>query len=307
MTGAVDAVLEAAEPLTDELVSALTMGLAATAVLGSTIATVGAAAQLTAGGNITVRAESDVLYIGIAGAFAGGIVSAGGGIIIMGNGGATNAIVETGAVLTAGPGGSVLVTADHDPTIVAIAIFGSVGVVTLGADIAVIVDSSSQKASIADLASIPRAAAVTVSATTDRDIVAIGLGGAAGVAAVAGSVALMLVSGDTVAEIGNVSVGSLSPVGSISVTANDEIVVFNFSFAIGAGVITAAAGLAYARLDGLTKATSGAHGSVSGGVTVSATGNRSVTTANVNLSFGGIAIGFTWARAENNRNTAASP
>ena len=307
MTGAVDAVLEAAEPLTDELVSALTMGLAATAALGSTIATVGAAAQLdcrrqhqrprrvrcplTSASPVRSRAAS---------------ISVGGGIIIVGNGGATNAIVETGAVLTAGPAGHVLVTADHDPTIVAIAIFGSAGVVTLGADISVIVDSTSQRAAIGNSSSIPRAASVTVSATTDRDIVAIGLGGAAGAFAVAGSVALMLVSGDTVAEIGNVSVGSLSPVGSISVTANDDIVVFNFSFAIGAGVATAAAGLAYARLDGLTKATSGAHGSVSGGVTVSATGSRPVTTANVNLTFGLLAVGFTWARAENNRNTAAS-
>ncbi|UZJ27066.1 hypothetical protein RHODO2019_19090 (plasmid) [Rhodococcus antarcticus] len=291
--------------------------------LGATTPPAGTSAYLggtvVAGGNILVTAHDAVDILGITGSLSGGLGAIGASILILNVQNPTTAGVGQYASLTAG--GAITVSAGTDETTLGLAIAGAAGVVTLGAQVVVINDSSSQNAHVDAGASLLGAGAgATVSAHSYRSVTADPIGVAISGLAIGASVGIVNVSGDTTATVGSTPPGPTVACGCVTVTvaaavtgltvsADDttpvEVNVYSVEAGVGLG-IGAAVGLA--NLTGTTRASSAVTGSLgSGGETVSATGDHSdVTVKSANVATGALAaVGATVALATDARDTTA--
>ena len=112
-----------------------------------------------------------------------------------------------------------------------------------------------------------------------RTVDALAIGGQGGVVAAGASVAVAELSGDTQALIGDVSFGGTGTVSSITVKADDAMAPQTQAISVGVGLVALGGAVAVTDLSGTTLASSGAHGSISGGMTVAATGDHSNVSA----------------------------
>jgi hypothetical protein len=231
------------------------------------------------GGIGRVRANDDLKVVGLAGAVAGGFVGVGVAVLITNVESATEAQIGPGTSITAGNGPTdvVSVNADMHEDFTGIGLAGAGGFVSVGAQVAVINDRGTQWAHIDDLATIRRAGGgVDVTSNAHREVNTYAIGVGTGAFSTGAAVAVTNVSGDNKAEIGNVAVGSLSPIGHLNVQATDHITAPTLSIAVQGGVGAGVSGaVSFVNLTGTTRASSGAHGSVGlGGVTVNAEGTH---------------------------------
>ncbi len=273
--------------------------------------------NVTAGRNVNVVAADNLSALGLAGVIAVGAVGVGVGVYVLNVEGSTDAGINSGAQVTAGTAGAVTVRSAYGENILGIAIAGTAGLVAVGGDVVVVNDSSSQMAHIDDSAAILRSGGgVTVSAgcgevLTDhcagmngRTVDALAIGGQGGVVAAGASVAVAELSGDTQALIGDVSFGGTGTVSSITVKADDAMAPQTQAISVGVGLVALGGAVAVTDLSGTTLASSGAHGSISGGMTVAATGDHSnVSAETLNPKVGFATLGLTIRHAVDSRNT----
>ena len=179
----------------------------------------------------------------------------------------------------------------------------------VGAQVVVFNDSGTQWAHIDDNATLLQAGGgVDVTAGADRTVATYGIGVSTGAFSTGAAIAHTNVTGDTIAEIGNVAVGTgtgSGPVGHLNVDATDTITAPTLAIAVAAGVGVGVSGaMAFTNLTGVTRATSGAHGSIgSGGVSITALGTHTLSADTVNVATGIGATGVTVARANQDRDT----
>ncbi|TMK24371.1 MAG: hypothetical protein E6G64_17480, partial [Actinobacteria bacterium] len=210
----------------------------ATTVNAGTFAAVNG--TIVAGHSVRVRANGDLKVVSLAGAIAGGFVGVGVAVLVTNVGSATEAQVGPAADISAGAsaGDVVSVNADMHEDFTGIGLAGAGGFVSVGAQVAVINDESTQHAHIDDLARITRAGGgvdVTSNAVRGVNTYAIGVG--TGAFSTGAAVAVTNVSGDNVAQIGNVQVGTAAtPVAHLNVAATDQITAPTLSIAVQGGV-----------------------------------------------------------------------
>ncbi|HET7128249.1 MAG TPA: hypothetical protein VFJ93_04150, partial [Gaiellaceae bacterium] len=278
---------------------------------GGTTATIDSSAAdpttIVTGGHVTVNANDVLDVFGIAGAAAGGFVGVGASVLILNVKSVTDAGVANYATISAG--GAVTVSAAMDEHSTPIGFAGGFGFVGVGAQVAIVNDTSTQNAHIDDHAAIQKAggAGLTVSVDSQRDVHAYAIGVAAGAGAMGAAVAVVSVDGDATASIGDVAVGNPGPVNAVNVTATDHVTSDTLVISVAGGVfVGVGAAVAVIGLDGTLKASSGAHGSVgSGGFTVTADGTHDTSLLSVNVATGLGAVGVTVDKIENSRNTEA--
>ena len=260
-------------------------------------------------GNVSVLAHDELTMLGVAGAVAGGFVGFGAGILVVNIEGSTDAGIGEGASVSAGAAsGTVTVKAIFNENVFGVAFAGAGGFVALSGAIAVINDSNSQLAHVDNNASIPSAGGgLTVEAIADRSVSALTPGIAAGAVAAGASVAIVSVSGDDKAIIGDVLVGGTSPLGVVNVHAEDNTHPSTIAISIEAGAGAISGAVAFTDLSGATQASSGAHGSVgAGGMSVTAVGHHSEVTAETfDITTGGLAVGVVIRNAVDDRTTEA--
>ena len=261
---------------------------------------------VSAGGHVHVWAKDNLSVMSVAGTAVAGAVGVGASIDILNVNSITNAGIGPSASVSSGSG-DVNVFAGMDEKSTPIAFSGSAGFVSVGAQVAVLNDTGTQTAHVDDGAKIPAGGGLTVGVSATRNVNAYAIGVGLGAAAVGAAVAAVHVSGDAAATVGDVHVGGTSPIGGMNVSATDNItsdlLVIQVEGGVGAGL---GAAVALNTLDGTAKATSGAHGSLSGGaVSVTANGTHNVTVKTLNVTTGAVAVGVTVARADNGRSTEA--
>ncbi len=283
---------------------------------------------VNAGGHVHVTAWDDLQVTGVTGTVAGGLVAAGASVLVLNVGTPVNAGIGRYGSITAGA--DVAVSATTTETVNGISFGGGIGAVSIGAQVVVINDSSSQDAHIDGGAAILGAGlgGVSVTATATRNVTALAIGAGIGGAAAGAAVAVAIVSGDTTATVGAAPTttpdatcgstaaptcvsfgGTGTTVSGLTVSATDTTPVEANSYAVQAGLAAGIAGsVAVAKFSGATRASSAAKGTVgAGGLTVSARGHHSDITANtLGVGVGGFAgIVFSLAQARNGRDTIA--
>ncbi|MDA8440737.1 MAG: hypothetical protein M0Z51_18020, partial [Propionibacterium sp.] len=282
---------------------------------------------VNAGGHVHVTAWDDLQVTGVAGTVAGGLAAAGASVLVLNVGTPVSAGIGRYGSITAGS--DVAVSATTTETVNGISFGGVIGAVSIGAQVVVINDSSSQNAHIDGGAAILGAGGgVSVTATATRNVTALAIGAGIGGAAAGAAVAVAIVSGDTTATVGAAPTstpdatcgttaaptcvtlgGTDTTVAGLTVSATDTSPVEANSYAVQAGLAAGIAGsVAVAQFSGTTRASSAATGTVGGGgLTVSATGHHSDITANtLGVGVGGFAgIVFSLAQARDGRDTIA--
>ena len=261
---------------------------------------------IVAGGHVNVIANDVLTVFGIAGAAAGGAVGVGGSVLVLNVKSVTDAGISPYASINAG--GAVAVSASMDEKTTPIGFAGGGGFVGVGAQVAVVNDTGTQNAHIDDNAAITKAGGgLTVAVNATRDVHAYAIGVAAGAFATGASVAVVNVSGNASATIGNVAVGAAGPVSGLTVSAIDHVTSDNLVIAVAGGVgFGLGAAVAVINLDGTLKASSGAHGSVgAGGLSVTADGTHTASLHSVNVATGAGAVGITVDVIKNKRSTEA--
>ena len=275
---------------------------------------------VVAGGAVSVRAKDDLELFGIAGSVAVGFVGVGAAVLVLSVETIADAGIGPNAVVSAGggAGGSLSVEAKHTSDVFAIAFGGTGGVVAVGGQVVVVNDTSRQKAHVETGAKLPRAGGgITVSARAERDEYTLAIGVGLGLVAAGAAISILNEHGDTEATVGNVPIGSdaagtgivSGPVKGLSVTAYADASPRADAYSVQAGVGGSLSGaVAFATLDGTTKAQSGAHGPLTtGDFLVTATGLHGGTKAQTfNVGTGAVAGGLTIARAEDDRATTAT-
>ena len=234
----------------------------------------------------------------------------------------TDAGIGSSAIINAG--GGVLVQASHESAngsrVHGLAFTGAVGAATLAGQVVVITDTSSQKAHIDSGAAVAKAGGgIVVTAHANRDESALAIGVGLGAGAVGVGIAVMDAHGGTLASIGDVSIGVVAPVASLTVNADADIsptaTVYSVQGGVGLGIGGA---VALTSVDGTTRAESAAHGPVgagststycgggSTGVCINALGKHGDVTANsLNFSSGAFSAGLTKTTATDDRSTEA--
>ena len=269
---------------------------------------------IVAGDSVRIRANDKLEVLGLAGAVAGGFVGVGVAVLILNVESKTEAKIGGDATITAGSGAGdvILVDADLDETATGISFAGGGGFVGVGAQVVVFNDSGTQRAHIDDNAKLLQAGGgVDVTAGADRTVATYGIGVSTGAFSTGAAIAHTNVTGDTIAEIGDVAVGTgtgSGPVGHLGVHAIDTITAPTLAIAVAAGVGVGVSGaMAFTNLTGVTRATSGAHGSIgSGGVSITSLGTHTLIADTVNVAVGIGATGVTVARANQDRDTEAT-
>src|SRR5437773_6340295 len=265
---------------------------------------------IVAGHSVRVRANDDLKVLSLAGAVAGGFVGVGAAVVVTNVQSATEAQIGPGSKVTAGSGGSDVVSVDatmHED-FTGIRFAGSGGFVAIGAEVAVLNDTGTQRAHIDDLAEIGRAGGgIDVTSTADRTINTFGIGVQTGAFTTGAAIAVTNVDGDNTASIGNVTLGGVGTVGHINVTATDDIEAPTLAISIAAaGGVGIGGAVSFVSLDGTTSASSGAHGPLgSGGMSVTAGGLHSASAKTLNIATGAVAAGLTISRVNNGRSTEA--
>ncbi len=278
---------------------------------GGTTATIDSSSAdpttIVAGGHLNVIANDVLDVFGIAGAAAGGFVGVGASVLILNVKSVTDAGVANYASISAG--GGVNVTASMDEHSTPIGFAGGGGFVGVGAQVAIVNDTSTQNAHIDDHAAIQKAGGAGLKVTVDsqRDVHAYAIGVAVGAGAIGAAVAVVNVDGDATAKIGDVAVGNPGPVNAINVSATDHVTSDTLVISVAGGIfVGVGAAVAVIGLDGTLKASSGAHGSVGGGgFSVTADGTHNASLTSVNVATGAGAVGVTVDKIENSRSTEA--
>ncbi|MFI5455223.1 MAG: beta strand repeat-containing protein [Isosphaerales bacterium] len=248
-----------------------------TAVPAGTVAFIGSGVSVSAGGNVNVRAKSEVSYSGFVGGLAAGAVGIGGAVEIANIEGSTQAYIDASSTVNAG--GNVAVDAELvSDTSNGTAFAGTAGIVAIGAQVVDIQDSSTESATLNSGVTIPQAAQVQVTASSNRSLTALALGGSVGGVAAGVGVAIANASGGPSAGIGSgAQIGQTGTVGGLSVAATSTDDVMAKSYGVAAGYV------------GLT----GVYASAESNPTVAASlGTSSGTNARVNVT-GTISVGAT--------------
>ena len=267
--------------------------------------------NVEAGNSVRVRANDKLKVLDLAGALAGGFVGIGVAVAILNVESNTEARIGTGAVIKAGSGGVVLVNADLDEDVIGISFAGAGGFVAVGAQVIVLNDTGTQWAHIDDGATILQAGGgVDVIANAERDVAVYAIAITTGGFSTGASIAFISITGDTKAEVGNVTIGTgagSGVVGHFNVRATDRVTAPLLAISVSGGVGVGVAGaVSFMDLRGVTRAQSGAHGTVGlGGVDIRADGNHELSAFTLNVTTGVGATGVTIARADNKRNTEA--
>ena len=282
-----------------------------TQVPQGTVAFIGSGAQVTAGNNVNVQAQSEVSYTTFVGAVTVGAVAVGGSIAVANIEGNTQAYIDTNAKVSAG--GTVTVNAvlagDHAS---GTALAGSGGIVAVGAQVIDIQDSSTESATINSGASIPQAAQVNVTASATRSLDAEAIGGNFGLVAAGAGVAIANASGSTTAGVADgaqIGVQNGESVGGLSVSASSNDTTTANSYGVAAGYVGLTAVYAEADASPTVNASIGGADKVTGSVSDQATTSEQGTahafgiTVSVAASLGaavGIANASPTTRAEVN-------
>ncbi len=191
-----------------------------------TAAFIGTGATVTAGGSVTVQAQETETINATVGGVAVGIASIGGSVVVVNLGNLTQAYLGSSSVVSAG--GSVTVQATFNDTGNATAEAGQGGLISLGAQVALVTDNSSESAWTGSGTQIIQSSGVTFNASATRDVDTgakfLGIGGVVAGAGVAKSIAngstqAYLGSNDLIGQQSGKSVGSLS----ISATSTDTV------------------------------------------------------------------------------------
>ncbi|MGA7148059.1 MAG: hypothetical protein WBX17_06195, partial [Microbacterium sp.] len=284
----------------------------ATAPMRGTSSRIGVNALIATGRGIAVLADADDSYFGLAGSASAGIAGVGAAVLVATLRPTIEAGVSTGTVLRSG--GDITVRSRYAEDTFGLAFAGQVGVVGVGGQIVVISSVVDQEAHIDDGVSIPAAyGTVAVEAIADRTLEAHTIGLQIAGIAVGGSVAIVDLAGDgetsdTIARIGDVLIGSESPVGGVRVLADSDIRIDASALALSVGVAFSATGAgADIEIPGRTEATFAGSVITFGAVTVRAVSRSTVSTliAAVQGS-GGATIGAFVTEAVISRDTLAS-
>ncbi len=260
---------------------------------------------LDAGGAVNVIARDNLTFFGIAGSIAAGVAAIGGGVLVANMRSHADASIALNGDITAG--GAVNVIASSTENSMGIAFAGQVGLVTIGAQVVVINDSSDQIAHIDTGAKVKKATIVDVEASANRSVRPWAIGVAVSGIAVGAAVAVANVSGDTSATIGNVAVGGGGTVGAVKANADSHDVKLEIHvISVGVGLAAIGGAIAFGSLTGTTHAGVAPRGPVAGNVEAIANGTNTITADTLNASFGGAAIGLTIANVKNGRSTTAS-
>ncbi|MEX0958007.1 MAG: LEPR-XLL domain-containing protein [Burkholderiales bacterium] len=244
-----------------------------TEVTSGTTAFIGENARVQAGDDISLRAREDIDFDAIAGSVAVGAAGIGGSVVVANLRSNTDAHVAGGSVLTAGADADdeLLISAHLDESASARAYAGQVGAATLGAQVAVINDSSVQQAYVEDGAVIAGANSVRISATANITVSAHAIGGGVGGSAIGAAVAVANIDGTTQAFIDGAVVGresagapaAVPTVGSVDIAAASAASADALAIAVVAGLASSTnASVATANVDPEVKAFIGADADV---------------------------------------------
>ena len=267
-------------------------------VTTGTAATIEAGSQVTTtSGDIVVNANEDLEYDVKMGGVAGGVVGVGAAIGITSI--SSNVSATAGGSLNAGGQVTVKSKLDEDAGVLSVA--GAVGFVGLGAAVIVISDDSTNEAKILDNASVQRASAVNVLATSNQTVSAQTIGVSVGAVGAGASFIQIDVDGSTGATIGtNANIGTTDSVGSVNINASSTVDAQADVFAIAGGAAAFSFNFAFIDVDPTIAAGIGA------GTDVVADGNVSITSASnhdadgsvFSVSTGGGAFGTSWVEVK---------
>ena len=279
-----------------------TQALAAPAT-GGTTARVGA--TITAGGHIHVKATDRLLVLGVAGAAAVGAVGIGISVLVLNIKSKTEAAVLSTASLSAG--NEIVVSASMDEDSVAIGFAGGGGLVGISGQVVVVNDSGVQNAHIDGGAQVRKAGSgVTLASTADRNLETYTIAAAIGAIGAGISVSVINISGDNTATTGSVAVAADGPVAGFNSTVTDNITANALAVSVAGGIGAIGGVVAFVSLAGTATASASPVGTIgAGGVHVTATGTRTVTSRVLNVTFGAVAIGLTVARVNSGRHLEA--
>ncbi len=171
-----------------------------TSVPAGTVAFIGSSVSVTAGGNVNVRAKSEVAYTAIVGGLAVGAVGVGGSVAIANIEGNTQAYIDTGSTVSAV--GNIAVDAELvSDNATGTAFAGTAGIVAVGAQVVDIEDSSTESATLNSGVIIPQAQQVQVTASSNRSLDSQAIGGSIGGIAAGVAVAIASATGGATAGI----------------------------------------------------------------------------------------------------------
>jgi hypothetical protein len=214
-----------------------------TAVPTGTVAFIGSGVSVNAGGNVNVRAKSQVSYTGFVGGLAAGAVGIGGSVEIANIEGSTQAYIDANSTVSAG--GNVAVDAELvSDTSNGTAFAGTAGIVGIGAQVVDIQDSSTESATLNSGVTIPQAQQVQVTASSNRSLTALALGGDFGGVAAGVGVAIANATGGPSAGIASgAQIGQTGTVAGLNVAATSTDTVTATSYGVAAGLGLAATGV----------------------------------------------------------------
>jgi len=274
--------------------------------LDKTQASIGPGAEVTAGRDIHVKAQSTIQTDITAGGLAIGAVGVGGGVGFATLKSTTEAVVEEDAILDAGRNieiGALDRVVNTEVT----AFSGAAGLVGLGGAVAYLDNDNRAEAYLADGAQVDNAQLLSVDARLESNTIAKAYGGAAGAVAALGSVSRANTGGVASAHIGNnlatsddegVKIGQLDPatgkaVGAVSIDASSNIITRAESKSGSAGLGAVNYADADAKATTYVAAYTGNHAQIDTqsdlGITADSYAN---TTANAwGVAVGGLAVG----------------
>jgi hypothetical protein len=267
--------------------------IASTAVPTGTVAFVGSGVSVNAkAGNVNVRAKSEVSYTGLGGGLAAGAVGIGASVVIANIEGNTQAYIDANSTVTAG--GNVAVDAELvNDTSNATAFAGTVGIVGLGGQVAVIEDSSTESATINSGVTIPQAQQVQVTASSNRSLKALATGGDIGGIAAGIGVAIANATGGATASMDT----GATQVGSVSVKSTDTDSATATGDALAAGIGALSVNYAQANVTPTVAASIGGNVTAAGSISVMATAMPQASADCGGITGGGITIGLSLAQA----------
>jgi len=269
----------------DPVASAIT----STAVPTGTVALLGIGVSVSAGGNVNVRAKSQVSYTGIVGGLAAGEVGIGGSVEIANIEGNTQAYIDANSTVSAG--GNVAVDAELvSDTSNGTAFAGTAGIAAIGAQVVDIQDSSTESATLNSGVTIPQAQQVQVTASSNRSLTAQAVGGDVGGVVAGVGVAIANATGGPSASIGSgAQIGqTFFNVGGVTVAATSTDTLMAKSYGVAAGGL-AATGV-YADAQSAPNVTA----AIDDNAAITSTGAVNVTAANtprVDAQAFGVAVG----------------
>ncbi|WP_203230655.1 calcium-binding protein [Agromyces humi] len=269
------------------------------------------ASIVTAGHSVRVWAIDDLQVLGIAGAIGGGFVGGGGSVLVLNIRSRTDAAIGSTAVITAGGGASdeISVRAIMVEDSLAFGLAAGGGFVGIGGQVAVIKDTGSQRAHVDGGAELRRAGlGVLVESSANRTLNVYSIGVAVGAGAVGFAIASVSVAGDNRAETatGTVAVGAAGTVGRYVAKVTDHVTIDALAISLAGGAIGIGGVITFVDLSGTAAASAAPVGTIgTGGVSITADGDRHVTVKTLNVTIGAFALGVTVARSNSSRNLEA--